>query len=212
MKPTTNSIEKVLWKITPLFASFLSSPKNPLFTTNTLTSISAVLELGCGISPLNALAVSPHIASYTLTDQPYVQRLITQNITENLPTPGKNKKGTGGSVKKGDIKFRILDWEHDQLTLSWGNFDVVVCCDCVYNEALVSPLVQTCVDACRLRGEGERQTVCIVAQQLRSHEVCESWLKEFHKSFHVWRLPDHFLPEGLRSDDGFAIHVGILRS
>jgi len=94
------------------------------------------------------------------------------------------------------------------------SFDVIIACDCIYNDALIDPLVQTCVDACRLRkleGVPMSQTVCIVAQQLRSAEVFESWLKSFFEAFRVWRVPDEELIVGLQSKSGFVIHAGILR-
>lgn len=112
-----------------------------------------------------------------------------------------------------------LDWETDEVTSSLlvneskNSFDAVIACDCIYNDALIKPLVQTCVDACKLRtSDGtEKPALCIVAQQLRSPEVFEAWLKEFHRAFRVWRLPDEELIDGLKSDSGFVIHVGILR-
>ena len=99
---------------------------------------------------------------------------------------------------------------------SKSSFEVVIACDCIYNDTLIKPLVQTCIDVCKLRQNGSalsenQSTVVIVGQQLRSDEVFESWLKEFHKSFRVWRMPDEQLVDGLRSDSGFVIHVGILR-
>ncbi len=94
------------------------------------------------------------------------------------------------------------------------SFDAVIACDCIYNDALIEPLVQACVDVCKLRMEHEPErepTVCVVAQQLRSPEVFEGWLKAFHKVFHVWRLPDEELVDGLKEDSGFVVHIGILR-
>jgi hypothetical protein len=81
--------------------------------------------------------------------------------------------------------------------------------------------VQACADVSRLRhwdavagadsdGPGE-PCVCVVAQQLRSPEVFEGWIKAFHEEFRVWRVPDEMLDEGLRVGSGFAVHVGILR-
>lgn len=96
------------------------------------------------------------------------------------------------------------------------SFDAVIACDCIYNDALIEPLVQTCIDVCKLRGlelegDGHTPTLCIVAQQLRSAEVLEGWLKSFYRAFRVWRVPDEELIDGLKSDSGFVIHVGILR-
>ena len=95
------------------------------------------------------------------------------------------------------------------------SFDAVIACDCIYNDALIAPFVQTCIDICKLRRleqrDGLKPTVCVVAQQLRSAEVFESWLKAFFGAFKVWRVPDEELMDGLKSDSGFVLHVGVLR-
>ncbi|KAL7814231.1 hypothetical protein V8C44DRAFT_326131 [Trichoderma aethiopicum] len=75
----------VLWKITPLFAEWLSSPSNPL-TPFLTQQTSSIIELGCGISPLNALSLSHKVSRYVLTDQPYVQKLLLQNLAANIHT------------------------------------------------------------------------------------------------------------------------------
>ncbi|KAI8285004.1 Diaminohydroxyphosphoribosylamino-pyrimidine deaminase [Colletotrichum sp. SAR11_240] len=232
----------VLWKITPLFATYLSSPASPF--NSIFTPTSTVLELGCGISPLTALLLAPRISRYILTDQPYVSRMIHQNLEANpLPSstaskPSSRRKKTTSTVSNtsassspGSIQFTSLDWELDTPTPSLTgspstrSFDAVVCCDCIYNEALVDPLVSTTADLARLRlrvQEEEEETdaeeaersepcVCIVAQQLRSPDVFEEWAKSFHRRFRMWRVPDELLPEGLRIESGFVVHVGILR-
>jgi predicted nicotinamide N-methyase len=224
----------VLWKVTPSCAEWLASHDNVFFTTGVLNASSFVLELGCGISPLNALAASPRVARYILTDQPYVQKLIQRNIDENPSTRtssstrhSKPKKAVAiparQSPSSGNIQFKILDWETDQVThdltgdAAVRSFDAVLACDCVFNYALIDPFVQTCVDLCRLRqvdatDETEQPPcLCIVAQQLRNDDVFQSWLTAFSNSFHVWRLPDDILPERLRPDAGFVVHVGVLR-
>ncbi|KAK4226362.1 hypothetical protein QBC38DRAFT_510464 [Podospora fimiseda] len=214
----------VVWKITPLLATYLST--TPTFSSIFSSSPSfQILELGCGISGLIGLLLSPKISKYILTDQPYVSKLIEQNITENhLPHhQPKNKKkkqqqqflGGGG----GELIFKPLDWESTQVTFQeWGNegYDLIVACDCIYNDALINPLVDTCVDVCKLRteGDGEREregTICLIAQQLRDDTVFEGWLKKFMQHFKVWRIRDEKLPEGLRSGDGFVIHFGVLK-
>ncbi|KAJ4270415.1 Ribosomal protein lysine methyltransferase [Fusarium torreyae] len=226
----------VLWKIAPSFAAWLSSPSNPILTSSILSNIS-ILELGCGISPLSALALGPRVARYVLTDQSYVQKLLQRNLDENLssasnsgtstPTGRGKKKRNAHShgVVQPNIRFETLDWETDEVTPSLTgsdgvrSFDAVVACDCVYNYALVPPFVQTCVDACRLRlsdpefsdSDERLPCICIIGQQLRSDEVFESWLKAFSSSFRTWRVSDNALPEELRPAAGFVVHVGILR-
>lgn len=225
----------VVWKITPLFASWATSPSNILFRTQVLSSKSSVLELGCGISGIIALSLGPLVDNYIPTDQDYVLKILNQNLADNRPESHASKsKGRKSSVKskrgsaavadiqrRSNIIAKSLDWETDEVSSSVTedhikSFDVVIACDCIYNDALIAPLVQTCVDACELRkhdsgGSSTEPTICVIAQQLRSAEVFEAWLVEFHKSFHVWRIPDEALTSELRSNTGFVLHFGVLR-
>jgi len=237
----------VVWKITPLFAEWIASPENLLFETSRLSETSAVLELGCGISAIVGLVLGPRVARYVLTDQPYVARFIEQNLEENkalmaLPRkasttvrkarkPGRATTTTRvGESHPGNVAFRALDWEADEITPALTgspdqrDFDAVIACDCIYNEALIQPLVQACVDACQLRGwpgagavgaaaaiPQQPPTVCIVAQQLRDPDIFASWLQCFGRHFTTWRVPDAALSPGLRSGSGFVIHVGVLK-
>lgn len=218
----------VLWKVSPLFAEYISAPSSPLLSVlgGGGGGSSSVLELGCGVSPLNALSLSPHVAHYVLSDQGYVHRVLSQNLAGAVPSLSSRRRGSNassGAAAAAEIDFRPLDWETDVVAPSLsptGDFDLVLACDCVYNDALVRPFVQVCVDACRLRQKGgtgprdaeeARPCICLVAQQLRTDEVFHQWITEFHSRFHVWRFPDPILPEGLKPDDGFVIHAGVLR-
>ncbi|KAF3061528.1 Diaminohydroxyphosphoribosylamino-pyrimidine deaminase [Daldinia childiae] len=220
----------VVWKITPLIADWLVASDNPLWTSNILSSCSDVLELGCGISGLVGLVLAPLVAKYTLTDQSYVARLVEKNIAENSPlgnpkqtkTTSQKRKGKPSAVyPKAELRFVPLDWELDEVTPSLTgsdkvkSFDLVIACDCIYNDTLIQPLVQTCADVCRLRASDksstDKSTVCLVAQQLRDPEIFESWIKEFNRYFQTWRIPNNALTEELRSNPGFVVHLGILR-
>lgn len=282
----------MVWKITPRFAEWLGAPDNPLFAPRgVLSRRSLVVELGCGVSGLAGLALAPRVARCILTDQPYVARLVEQNLAENagvfssysssssssscssspaartprsrpsstsrshIPAkkqqPGSGSRGRGAAAG-GVVRFTPLDWETDAVTPALtgsgsgaGSFDAVLACDCVYNEALVEPFVSTCVDVCRLRaaeaeaaaagggaaagaaattiatkGEGATEEegtsslepcVCVVAQHLRDPFVFEAWLARFAQSFHVWRVPDELLLEGLRTNSGVVVHAGVLK-
>ncbi|KAJ8071632.1 hypothetical protein OCU04_001952 [Sclerotinia nivalis] len=235
----------VIWKITPLFAKWISSPSNPLLQHEVITPESVVLELGCGISGLIALTLSPLLQTYILTDQPYILKLLSQNLTSNSSTPSnttnsksktrksKTPSSTSTSTHQPPSTNKIipltLDWETDVVSSSLTcsetttSFDTIIACDCIYNDALIPPFVQTCVDLCRLRSSSsssssedgnpsKNPTLCIIAQQLRSPDVFESWLKEFSKYFRVWRVQEGGIQEcGLGEDSGFVVHVGILR-
>lgn len=233
----------VLWKITPLLAEWLTKKTNPLWHHCLLTPSSPVVELGCGISGLIALTLSPSITHYIATDQEYVHRLLRQNLASNArttPTPKSSKSTRGKQIPKAqsrsNITFTALDWETDapealkDCIESEGNgardedrgFDVLISCDCIYNEALVGPFVRTCRDVCRLRpvycpgregeaGEGRRPTVCVIAQQQRSPEVFEVWLREALRVFRVWRVSDAVLGGKLAAGSGYLVHVLVLR-
>jgi predicted nicotinamide N-methyase len=202
-----------------------------MFQHKILDANSTVLELGCGISGIIGLTLGPRILSYILTDQQYVSKLLNQNLDENraynrstaTPLQSRNVKAKKHKQEPAtNIYFQILDWETDEVSSSLSRsggdpgFEVVIACDCIYNDNLIRPLVQTCIDACKLRrmdnSVGEAQpTIVIVGQQLRSDEVFESWLKEFNESFRTWRMPDKYLVDGLKADSGFVIHMGMLR-
>jgi Lysine methyltransferase len=217
----------VLWKVTPRFADWLCG-QNPLFAHGVLTSASSVLELGCGVSGVLALTLGLRVGKYFLSDQDYVLRLLQRNLAENLPgltrhaarpRKGRAAKGVGES----NITTVPIDWETDKITrhhpaLRAGvPFSAVIACDCIYNEALVNPFVETCIDACRsLSAQNEEEenktpTVAIIAQELRSPDVFEAWLERFLKSFHTYRIPDSLLAPEIKSISGFSIHIGILR-
>lgn len=214
-------------------ASWLSSLDNLLWKTGALSSSSSVLELGCGISGLVGLALSPLVSRYVLTDQTYVARLIEKNLEENLvPQRGlasrKRRGKSSSTANPNKLRFTALDWELDEVTTSLtgspevSSFDAVIACDCIYNDTLIKPLVQTCADVCSLRQrshEADAQSneivtpaLCIVAQQLRDPEIFEGWIKEFSKHFRVWRVPEEMLSKELRANTGFVVHIGVLQN
>ncbi|KAJ5963734.1 uncharacterized protein N7479_003610 [Penicillium vulpinum] len=248
----------VLWKITPLFAEWVTNPSNPLWKNALLSQSSTVVELGTGISALVALVLAPSVRHYIATDQEYVRKLFRTNLDANASVPvsssNSNSKAKGkskGSKSKSkpssitkpvdNISFTTLDWETDQAASlkecmdpdeTHGKhgeeegeedkgFDLLLSCDCIYNEALVAPFVRTCADICRLRpayvpGSEEtrshrKPTVCIVAQQQRSPDVFETWLRETMQEFRVWRLSDDVLGEGLRSGSGYLVHLLLVK-
>ncbi|PLB48091.1 hypothetical protein P170DRAFT_360330, partial [Aspergillus steynii IBT 23096] len=252
----------VLWKITPLFAEWISTrSSNPLWAQSLLSSSSTVVELGCGISGLMALTLAPCVRHYIATDQEYVQRLLRENLETNASVsssarttasakskgkkqPPKQKaksKPTSSSPTPANITFTTLDWEtdipsslkdsieidapsDDDQDAEDKGFDLLVSCDCIYNEALVAPFVRTCADICRLRpvyresgsgsgdGDGSRPpTICLIAQQQRSPDVFEAWLRETMRFFRVWRVSDEIAGERLRLGSGYLVHLLLLR-
>lgn len=156
-----------------------------------------------------------------------------------------------GSRISTNITFTALDWELDvpetlkdtitqeQPSLSEigqdtdnddddrkdRGFDLLLSCDCIYNEALVPPFVRTCTDICRLRPPYDptlnletttipprhRPTICVIAQQQRSPDVFETWLRETLREFRVWRLSDAVLGDNLKAGTGYVVHALVLR-
>jgi hypothetical protein len=194
-----------------------------------LDETSNILELGCGVSGLLSLVLAPRVKTYTLTDQPYVLKILKNNLTDNHLVNRKlmtgadrifHAKSGNGLHQIGNIRIRPLDWETDAVTSLYSDIGIagpsdqihiIVACDCIYNESLVEPFVNTCVDICRL-APTEVSTICIVAQQLRSPDVFDAWLKAFHAHFHTWRLPERLASPDIGEDSGFVIHIGILRN
>ena len=222
-----------MWKITPVFAEWIASPGNVLFKESILGSSSVVLELGCGISGIVGLTLSPKIGLYVATDQDYVMKLLRQNIAENshrsASTRAKHVKAAQSPrapAATTPLRMAPLDWEshtvspellglssNDASSAGHSGIDALIACDCVYNDSLIEPLVLTCVESCQLRqGQPNRMpTICIMAQQLRSADVFQAWLNCFHSYFRVWRVPDSFLMESLKEGSGFTVHIGISR-
>jgi Lysine methyltransferase len=203
----------VLWKVTPMVASWLSSSDNFLWGSGWLRPDSTVVELGCGISGLIALSLAPSLTSgfYALTDQAYVMKRLHQNIIRNQTRqhPGKFPR------QRLQIRTLPLDWETDAVsnvrTLLGKDrdIDLVVACDCIYNEYLIRPFVSTCASLCALRAGGPTQTGVLVAQQLRSEAVLQMWLEEMLKLFSVFRVSSRLLSDELTK--GYALHLAILR-
>ena len=230
---STGTTGAVVWKISPAFATWMTSDENPLFKHSILTHQSVILELGSGIAGLVALATAPRVKKYVVTDQEYVMKSLRRNIKANSPID-TSKASKKSSVAHQDIMPLVLDWENSDVSdlpglipelcstsTFIGGLDAVVACDCIYNEALIIPFVQTCAGLCQLRSssppspmEGKEflsPTVCIVAQQLRSNVVFEEWLRVFAQKFRVWRLTDDLLSANLKEGSGFVVHLGVLR-
>ena len=225
----------VVWKVTPLFAQWITSDSNVLFRSSSLDKSSVVLELGSGISGIIAITLACRVGRYIATDQEYVFRLLKANIEDNSPTGkssgsgvaerhGKAPANSASASARDRIEVLALDWELSSvssLPTIMGSYSAdvskvisaIIACDCIYNEALVTPFVRTCADICHLAyaDSARKPTWCLVAQQLRSSMVFETWLKAFHKLFRVWRMPDHLLIDGLKEGSGFVVHIGILR-
>ena len=212
----------VMWKITPLLAAWLATI--PSILADALRHDAVVVELGCGVAGLIGLVVSQLVGCYVLTDQHYVMKLLRENITANSGTPQESKQVPKKKQDKTQygrrdvLKTLPLDWETDSSqnlkTVIPGDssIDLVLLCDCVYNEYLIGPLVQTCVDLCRLESSTSSATVVLIAQQLRSDIVLQVFLESMMKDFDVWRVPDEEISNELHPSSGYVVHLALLRN
>ncbi|KAF3923185.1 hypothetical protein ABW20_dc0109329 [Dactylellina cionopaga] len=228
----------VLWKVTPLLASWLAHPSNTI-TRHILKPTSTVVELGAGTSGVLALSLAPLVANYFATDQDYCLKLLRKNISENYIDSEKsttNSKGrhSGKRSKRtvevapslGNVSVFPLDWQLTEVSsipeLKEKQIDIVLAADCIYNESLVDPLVDAMVDLSGLNKHIDDETtgkvtLVIVAQELRSPDVLEAFMKAFCSKFKVWRLPNDLFNncgnggQALKEGGGYVVHMGILK-
>ncbi|KAK5053268.1 hypothetical protein LTR84_002242 [Exophiala bonariae] len=217
----------VLWKVTPLLASWLSSFPSVLTDLHTLHTSSVIVELGCGLTGLIGRVLSRSVRRYVLTDQPLIVKHLKANLIDgalaDTSTCTKSKKKST-TTKQDVLQAMPLDWENDAATNlktslpADAEIDLLILCDCVYNEYLVKPLVQTCVDTCMLgSGAGDRslrgkQTVVLVAQQLRSDVIFELFLETMMEKFEMWRVPEERLAVNLAPTSGYAVHLAVMKN
>ncbi|EXJ54397.1 hypothetical protein A1O7_09736 [Cladophialophora yegresii CBS 114405] len=211
----------VLWKITPLVAAWLASA--PPLLAEVLHQNAIVVELGCGVAGLIGLVLARFVQCYILTDLDYILKHVKENIIANAAALENNKKATKrrsgqkGTAADHVLRMLPLDWECDyaqnlETVLPAGSpIDLILLCDCVYNEYLVGALVQTCADACRLGSSRIKPTVVLIAQQLRVDTVFELFLDSLMKEFNVWRVPDAHISAELRPGSGYAVHLAMLK-
>lgn len=192
----------VVWRSSVLLGQALNEPDNLLYKTGIIGPSSTVLELGSGVAGILPIILSSRVARYLATDQKYTLRLLEENIRSNVKAPLFDK-----------IDCLPLDWEEDDLPslLKAHNSDgaqLVVACDCVYNFALIEPLVQTMASVCRMKSD--EQTTCLILQPLRQPDVFEAWLETMLRVFAVYRLDSDLF--GAETGSGHAAHIAILRS
>ncbi|KAF2725823.1 hypothetical protein K431DRAFT_53464 [Polychaeton citri CBS 116435] len=212
-----------LWQSSVRVAVWITQAQNPLFTQGLLDQTSIVMELGCGIAGVLPLVLSPRVRQYIATDQQYTLKLLNENLKSNESLSSPRSQHGLRKQPSGKISTFPFDWETDDarnLTTHQGantGVDLVICCDCVYNFALIAPLVQAMRDICRIRqsspveeGTSMLPTVCMVAQQLRQSDVHEEWLRAFAQDFQILRIKDELLSEELKEGSGYAVYLGIL--
>ena len=205
-----------LWKISPLLAEWLQDTGNTIWKSGLLHQNSVLVELGCGITGLIGLVMAKRVAKYVLTDQRSVLKALQENVDANahlLTTSGRRKPPRTHETINA-LMVAELNWETNEVSvlddvLAGDKIGMIVISDCVFNDFLLQPLVDVCQRLCQKASGPE--TAILVAQQMRSDEVFTAFMEKLLQVFRVWRLPDNRLPEHLRSDSGFALHLAVLR-
>lgn len=133
----------------------------PTFTplvSPTLAKTSSVLELGAGTG-LSSVLLHKIFGSWTATDQYDNLKLISRNLKEN-----KLEDVVG--IKEVDWFQSLERASQSSPRQEGGEYDLVLAIDCIYNEALIKPLVAT-FDRYTKRGK----TLVWVVIELRSSDV-----------------------------------------
>ncbi|TXT10812.1 hypothetical protein VHUM_02317 [Vanrija humicola] len=134
-----------------------AAPDAPLLDKAALGA-ARVLELGAGTGVLASL-LAPLCASYTATDRKENLKLVRRNVEANA----KDGAADAAELDWLDVaRARKKDGYESPLA---AQTDLVVAVDCIYNESLVGPLVDTLAALCA------KGAVAWVVVELRSSDV-----------------------------------------
>ncbi|KAA6409430.1 MAG: hypothetical protein FRX48_06983 [Lasallia pustulata] len=173
-----------------------------------------LLELGCGIAGMTAMALAPRVRR---TSQP--RRAGAQVEAGKTPSKEAAKTpGVDGSAVEGDplpgFQVFALNWETTSVSSlaptlgeSASGLNLVLTCGCNYSPYLFEPFVRACAE-----NTARPPVACLIAQQLRPEPVFEAWLASSMREFAVRKVPDELLDEDLQSSKVFVLHSGILKT
>lgn len=161
-------------------------PESPLFDRNTLKE-AKVLELGAGIGFL-ACALVPLVKQYTVTDIEDMVPLLRKNVVRALDAADLSHLTTTDldwvQLHATSPARRHLVFKRDE------GYDLILCCDCIFNPSLVPPLVAT-INYCST----DDKTIVMIVVELRQEDVLREFLDQWLASGHwqIWRLPERYL-------------------
>jgi predicted nicotinamide N-methyase len=130
------------------------------------------LELGSGTGLL-AILLSPLCGSYTASDLLVNLQLCARNLELNgvdvvEGQQSMEKSGnTGVDGRRAGVAMEEIDWFDSSASDIGSDYDLILAIDCVYNEALAIPLVNTMSRYCRVGSP----TIALVVVELRSSDV-----------------------------------------
>lgn len=145
-------------------------PASPLLDATRLAS-ARVLELGAGTGVLAAL-MAPLCGDYVATDRAENLRLVQRNVSANAPKAGSSSSSSSKAATVAPLDWAEVAAEAGRKAKSGARYvppesdtDLVIAVDCIYNESLVAPLVDTLAALCA------RGALAWVVVELRSSDV-----------------------------------------
>jgi hypothetical protein len=206
---TLNSI-LFAWKV---LQQIHSNGPETLFDQVALKSAN-ILELGAGTGLLGLL-LAPYVQGYTCTDLPELVPLIKKNFSiNNSLLPSSKERLVAEPLNWVDVyecpptsRYRLFSRNiygmPKDLDLN-GNpdsgVDLILAVDCVYNPALILPLLTT-IDLFAAPG----RTTVLVVMELRDEDVVREFLLKWTEmsDWEIWRIGNESHPSPL--DTRFAI-------
>lgn len=208
----------MLWRVSVVFAEWFYQHFYYPSKSKLLEDRFDVIELGCGAAALLPIALgsSPRIKTYIATDQPHIARLAQHNVQRHYTE-------TLGISAPDNIHVVDYDWEEAEQDCSnianllkkskddgedeakeRDNGLLVLACDTIYNEYLISHFLDALIRACQL--SNNQPAHVLVAQQVRDPVIMESFLTQFVEcpQFKVWSIPDSCLSAEFKH--GFVLH------
>jgi protein N-lysine methyltransferase METTL21D len=176
----------------------------------------SVLELGAGTGLLGLL-LAPYVQAYTCTDLPELVPLIKKNILiNNSLLPGSKERLVAEPLNWVDVydcppnsRYRLFSRNFYGMTDLDRNenpdsgVDLILAVDCVYNPALIPPLLTT-IDLFAVPG----RTAVLVVMELRDEDVVREFLLKWTEisDWEIWRIGNESYSSLL--DTRFAIWLG----
>ena len=160
-----------------------------------------MVELGSGTGFISIVcALTLGLSDIVITDLPDLQPHIKRNLYKNKLLVDQEQVHENAEM---NVRVEDLDWR--QSCDEFGKFDLVVCCDCIYEESCFLPLVSTIAALSREGDEEQEPTIVVIAYEERKIQEDKFW-ELFGKIFEC-----HSVPLEDESLEGVRIVVAIKR-
>lgn len=146
---------------------------------------------------LLAIALSPLVRKYTVTDIDDLLPLITKNLSLNGLPPANTPSGHHGKASSSNVTAEALDWvtlkscipATRRKAFSYPDIDLLLIVDCIYHPSLLPALVDT-IDHLAI----PERAVVLVVVELRAEDVVreflELWLAAANGAWEIWHVEE----------------------